>query len=168
MKAYWDLDSIISQLKNEVSPLCHGSTPYASHDKSALNIISPFTTRQLTKYTASSARAGIASFSVGINSFPYLADHAFQGMVVLPGSFYIEMALCVHRESLQATVGIVRNVAFLNPVILSDRDVMLTVGVQPLGEHTVQYTFQEINGDSAEPLASTPCARVEITSDQSR
>ena len=34
-----------------------------------------------------------AEFRIGVRSVPYLADHGFQDMVVLPGSFYIEMAL---------------------------------------------------------------------------
>jgi hypothetical protein len=36
-------------------------------------------------------------FRVGVRSIPYLSDHGFQDMVVLPGSFY-EMALCVEHE----------------------------------------------------------------------
>ncbi|HTF14475.1 MAG TPA: hypothetical protein VK643_07380, partial [Burkholderiales bacterium] len=39
-----------------------------------------------------------AEFRVGVGSVPYLADHGFQDMVVLPGSFYIEMALSMERE----------------------------------------------------------------------
>ena len=34
-----------------------------------------------------------AEFRISIRSLPFLADHAFQDVVVLPGSFYIEMAL---------------------------------------------------------------------------
>ncbi len=37
-------------------------------------------------------------FKVGLNSMPYLKDHGFQDMIVLPGSAYIEMALVVYYE----------------------------------------------------------------------
>ena len=37
-------------------------------------------------------REATAEFRIGVRSVPYLADHAFQDMVVLPGSFYLAMA----------------------------------------------------------------------------
>src|SRR5206468_7679535 len=60
-----------------------------------------------------------AEFRIGVRSVPYLADHGFQDMVVLPGSFYVEMALCVEHEISKRLPGIVRNVTFHRPVILS-------------------------------------------------
>src|SRR5437762_5939465 len=57
-----------------------------------------------------------AEFRIGVRSVPYLADHGFHDMVVLPGSFYIEMAVCVERELSGRAPGLVRNVIFHNPV----------------------------------------------------
>ena len=42
------------------------------------------------------------------------ADHGFQDMVVFPGSFYIDLALSVHRNS---------------PIILSNDDAQITIDV---------------------------------------
>ena len=71
-----------------------------------------------------------AEFRIGVRSIPYLADHGFQDMVVLPGSFYIEMALCVDRELSKCVPGLVRNVTFHNPIILSAEDTVIKVEVR--------------------------------------
>jgi len=61
--------------------------------------------------------------------------------VVLPGSFYIEMALCVDRELSKRVPGLVRNVAFHNPIILSAEDTVIKVEVRDHGDGRVEYTF---------------------------
>ena len=72
---------------------------------------------------------------ISLRSLPFLADHAFQDMVVLPGSFYIEIALSVHQELFKRAPGVVRNVTspFLNPVILSLEDTIIRVEVRNRG-----------------------------------
>ena len=69
-------------------------------------------------------------FRIGVRSVPYLADHGFQDMVVLPGSFYIEMALCLDRELSKRVPCLVRNVTFHNPIILSAEDTAIKVEVR--------------------------------------
>jgi len=68
-----------------------------------------------------------AEFRIGLRSLPFLADHAFQDVVVLPGSFYIEMALSVHQELSKRAPAVVRNVTFQNPVMLSPEDTIIRV-----------------------------------------
>src|SRR6266511_2943517 len=63
-----------------------------------------------------------AEFKVGVHSLPYLADHAFQDMIVLPGSLCLEMAFCVHGNLLKQVAGTLRKATFQNPVILSEGD----------------------------------------------
>lgn len=92
-------------------------------------------------------------FDVGIASFPYLADHGFQDLVVLPGSFFIDLALRIHIESLQASVGSIQRVEFKQPVILTERNVNLSVGVSWLNDRTVQYIFEETSKPAALPYA---------------
>ena len=70
-------------------------------------------------------------FAIGVRAAPYLADHAFQDMVVLPGSVYVEWALRTQRARR------VRNVQFRAPVILSADDALIEV--------TGSYTFHEAN-----------------------
>lgn len=127
-----------------------------------MKITSEFIKRSLVVYTATGSGNASASFTVGLGSFPYLADHGFQDMIVLPGTFFVEMALCAHLECLHASMGTVRNVEFLNPVILSDGDVTLTAQIQRLNDQTVQYTFHESNQGKDGPLSAPPCARLEI------
>ena len=74
---------------------------------------------------------------------PYLADHGFQDMVVLPGSFYIEMALQVHREIFKTTPTILRNLKFQNPVILSDEDSVIKVKATENDGRPIKYMFFE-------------------------
>ena len=75
----------------------------------------------LVTFSVDRPQEASGEFRVGIRSLPYLADHGFQDMVVLPGSFYIEMALRVEREVSRRVPSIVRNVIFHNPIILSTK-----------------------------------------------
>jgi FkbH-like protein/FkbM family methyltransferase len=102
--------------------------------------------------------------TVGIGSFPYLGDHALQDMVVLPGAFYIETALCLHVESLNAPLGSIRRVEYRNPVILSERDTTIAIGIKWLTDQTVQYTFHEVNGRGPVTSPILPCATLAIDS----
>ncbi len=54
--------------------------------------------KHLVSFSTDRPLEASAEFRIGVGSVPYLADHSFQAMVVLPGSFYIEMALCLDRE----------------------------------------------------------------------
>ena len=97
-------------------------------------------------------------FRAGVRSLPYLADHGFEDMVVLPGSFYIDMALRAHRDHFEHVSGPVRNVSFENPVILSTDDTVIRVDVLDSGDGPVEYTFYE---------AGHCVARLEIDRSQS-
>src|SRR5215475_5155989 len=110
-----------------------------------------------------------AEFRIGVRSVPYLADHGFQDMVVLPGSFYIEMALCVDRELSKGTSGLVRNVTFHSPIILSAEDTTIKVAVREHGDRRVEYMFYEadVEDGSAQPSAQQYAATLEIDRNQS-
>ena len=88
---------------------------------------------------------------IGLRSEPYLADHGFQNMVVLPGSFYVQAALWLDRELSKRVVGHLRSVSFQNPVILSTEDTVIKVEVKDHGEGRVEYAFYEegvVNGSA--------------------
>jgi len=118
---------------------------------------------QLTVSTNGPLEAA-AEFRIGVRSVPYLADHGFQEMVVLPGSFYIEMAVCVERELSGRVPGIVQNVIFRNPVILSADDTVIKVEVRDDGDGRVEYTFYEagVEDGRARPSARQVAAKLEI------
>jgi FkbH-like protein/FkbM family methyltransferase len=87
--------------------------------------------------------AASAEFRIGVRAAPYLADHGFHDMVVLPGSFYIDAALRMDRERSKGVAGVVRNVSFHNPIILSAADTVVRVDVRDHGDGRVEYTFYE-------------------------
>lgn len=104
-----------------------------------------------------------AEFRISLRSLPFLADHAFQDVVVLPGSFYIEMALSVHQELSESAPGVVRNVTFQNPVMLSPEDTIIRVEVRDRGATTAEYTFYEgAVGNGGASIRHQYAARLEI------
>ena len=104
--------------------------------------------------SASPAAGGVETVvAVGVRSFPYLADHGVHDMVVVPGAFFIDLALSIHRERFGAGPTSVHNVVFHHPVILSNDDSHLTVNVT---DHRafVEYSFVEqtvVESSSAVP-----------------
>ena len=80
-------------------------------------------------------------FRIGVNSFPYLADHGFHDMVVLPGAAYIQMSVLTHSEIYHRTPGVLKNVSFENPIILTEEDtvVEVKVGRDPDGSVTCRF-----------------------------
>ena len=83
---------------------------------------------------------------------------------MLPGSFYIEMARCVERELSERVPGLVRNVAFRNPIILSEEDTVIKVEVRDHGDGRVEYRFYEagVEDGSARPSARQHATTLEI------
>jgi FkbH-like protein/FkbM family methyltransferase len=78
---------------------------------------------------------------VGIRSLPYLADHGFHDMVVLPGSFFIEKALALHNNIFGVLPRRARNIRFSHPVILSEENTVITVWAEPSTEESWAYHF---------------------------
>jgi len=87
-------------------------------------------------------------------------------MIVLPGSFYIEAALAMERKLTRRTPGLVQNVAFRNPIILSvdEEDVVIKVDVRDCGNGLVEYTFHEagVEDGGAGTQARQYAAKLEI------
>ena len=103
-----------------------------------------------------------AEFRISLRSLPFLAHHAFQDMVVLPGSFYIEMALSVHQELSKRAPCTMRDLRFQNPVILAPEDTILRVEVRNHGA-AAEYTFYEAAaGDRSATILNQYAARLEI------
>jgi FkbH-like protein/FkbM family methyltransferase len=108
-----------------------------------------------------------AELRVGVQSAPYLADHGFQGMVVLPGSFYIEMARCLDRELSESVPAVVRNVTFHRPIILTADDTGIRVDVCDRGDGHVQYRFSEMGVEDDGSRPSTDQYAASLTVDRS-
>jgi FkbH-like protein/FkbM family methyltransferase len=113
-----------------------------------------FVMKPLVSFSTDRPLEAFAEFRVGVRSLPYLADHGFQDMIVLPGSFYIDMALRVERELSNRAPSLVRNATFHNPIILSTEDTVIKVEVRDHGDGRVEYTFYEAgveDGDARHP-----------------
>jgi len=125
--------------------------------------------KHLVTFSTDRPLEAAAEFRFGVRSVPYLADHGFQDMVVLPGSFYIEMALCVDRELSKRVPGLVRNVTFHNPIILSAEDTVIKVEVRDHGDGRIEFTFYEagVVDGSAQLNGRQYAARLEIDRNQS-
>jgi len=110
--------------------------------------------------------AGVsAEFKVGVRSLPYLADHGFHDLVVLPGSFYVELALCVHVDLLQQVAGLIRNVEFHHPVMLSNEDITIKVMAVARCAERIEYAFYEAGTKSSDGEGRRPaCASLKIES----
>jgi len=80
---------------------------------------------------------------IGLHSFPYLADHGFQDMIVLPGSCFIEMALRLDPTLSNSAPPVIKNVSFSNPVILVAEDTVLKVDVMERGSNCTEFIFYE-------------------------
>src|SRR3979490_48340 len=114
-------------------------------------------------------REASAEFRIGVRSVPYLADHGFQDMIVLPGSFYIEMALSMDRERSKRVPGLLRNVTFHNPIILSPEDTVLKVEVKDRGTGRIEFTFYEAGAEDGNTRLNGRlyAAKLEIDRNQS-
>ena len=84
-----------------------------------------------------------AAFNINVRSFPYLADHGFQDVLVLPGSVCIQMALLAHEKIFQHKATALRAIGFQNPVILSDKDIAIKVKAHHVAPDLVEYAFVE-------------------------
>ncbi len=105
-------------------------------------------------------------FRIAPGSLPYLADHGFHDMVVLPGSFHIELVRSVHRDLFHQAATSLRHITFERPVILAD-EVTLTIRAEPAEGSRISYALFEANiGDLRDsPDGQQPCARMEVDLD---
>lgn len=116
----------------------------------------------LITYTATGPGSGTAAFKVSLGLFPFLADHRLQDMVILPGSFLVDLAVRVHRECLHEEAGVIRHIEFLHPVLLSDGDFELGAAIGPMSDGAIEYTFYDTKVPAGETPAAPPCAKLVI------
>jgi FkbH-like protein/FkbM family methyltransferase len=86
-------------------------------------------------------------FAIGLGAAPYLADHAFQDLVVVPGALYVEWLL--RHEGARR----LRNISFRSPVILSGEDAVIEVAVAD-----GRYSFREAGAGIVAELEVEPGA----------
>ena len=104
------------------------------------------------------------SIEIGVRNFPFLADHGFQEMVVLPGSFYLQLALNAHKDYFHGMATGIARIEFRTPVVLSGESVNLSLEIIQLNEETIECNFRDASRIDSSVSASMPCATLEIRS----
>jgi FkbH-like protein/FkbM family methyltransferase len=94
------------------------------------------------------------SFVFSLNELPYFADHAFQGMIVLPGSAYIEMAIIIYEQVFNRLPKTIEKIKFENIILLSDADTK------------IDFTF-ELNSDEEMTISFVEASETENSANQS-
>jgi FkbH-like protein/FkbM family methyltransferase len=108
----------------------------------------------------------LIEFRIGLRSLPWLADHGFHGMAVLPGAFHIALVRKIHREYFHHDAVNLRHIEFEKPVLLADDDITLTVRVGKPFSGRVAYELFEAAGDEVRTSpAAQPCARMQVVLD---
>ncbi len=118
--------------------------------------------KPLITFVPDASLEACAEFTISLRTLPFLADHGFQDVVVLPGAFYIEMALAVDRELAKGAASAVRNVAFQNPVILSQENTIIRVEVRRNGPASSEYMFYDVAGGNGDTYSRQQVAQLEI------
>ena len=92
---------------------------------------------------------------------PYLADHAVQDAVLLPGAFYVATAVRLQREFFGSEAARIRNAVFHSPIVLSSEDTRLEVEARPREDGVTEYLFREGDESRAATLEVESIARPE-------
>ncbi len=82
-------------------------------------------------------------FVISLKEFPSLVDHAFQDMIVLPGSAYLEMALVIFESYYKELPNTIKNVNFENLILLSDEDTRITYEFVETSDNLLEIKFTE-------------------------
>ena len=108
-----------------------------------------------------------AEFRIGIGSMPWLADHRVQGIPILPGSLYVELARSIEHELCGRAPQLVRNLSFERPILLSSHDMAVRAAVREHADGHVEYLFDEghIPESAQATSAAGPAVRLEIMPD---
>lgn len=121
--------------------------------------MNPRVTRCRLAFTPPGAQPGTAVYRIGCESFPELADHGFQGAIVLPGAFYFELALDLQCDGLRAPAGPIDRAEFQRPLVLAGADISIAVEIARLDGQRIRYSFREAGAEFA---GAPPCATLEL------
>ncbi len=105
-------------------------------------------------------------FRAGLRSLPYLADHGFHDLVVMPGVFFIELARRIHSDLFETAALTLHRIEFDRPVILTQDAASFIVRVDRRENGRIGY--QLLEGPAADLLdgaSQKPCAQLEIATD---
>ena len=98
---------------------------------------------------------------------PWLADHRVQGLPILPGSLYVELARSIELALCGRAPQIARNLSFDRPIILSGQEITVRAAVREHADGHVDYLFDEgrIPQRTEATSVAGPAVRLEIMPD---
>ena len=100
-------------------------------------------------YDSFSPENGSGKITLGLDSFPFLEHHGFQDMIILPGSFYVEIAASIYKNKLNKVPGIITDINFNNLVSLSGKDsTSLYFNFTKDDSAVVNFRFREVEKDN--------------------
>ncbi len=98
-------------------------------------------------YSESSDVNVSGEIKIGLKSLPFLADHGFQDMIVLPGSFYIEMAADIYKDRFGLIPKLFTNIKFNSLIIISEEQSTIEFSCQKDFENNFSIKFGEKSAD---------------------
>ena len=110
-------------------------------------------------------RQNKGEFVLSLKTLPYLADHAFQGMIVLPGSAYIEMALLIYDHLYHKTPGVLKDVYFNNIVLLSEKQTKIAFEIKEKFNDELKLEFSEITDTVDTETDNSPITHLSVKSE---
>ena len=105
-------------------------------------------------------------FVISLRKLPYLADHAFQGMIVLPGSAYIEMALIIYNHFFSKTPCMIKDIYFDNIVLLSEKETKLGFEIKRDFNDELKIIFSDIT--ESEEGRNSPITQLSVKSGENQ
>ncbi|MFQ5794230.1 MAG: SDR family NAD(P)-dependent oxidoreductase [Candidatus Bipolaricaulia bacterium] len=89
---------------------------------------------------------------LGVDWFPYLADHRVQGAIVLPAAVYVEMALAAAEEAFGVGPHVLEKVVFKKALFLpEDGAPTVQLVVSPEMPGTASFQLFSLQADEAQP-----------------
>ena len=111
---------------------------------------------------------------LSLKRLPYLRDHAFQGMIILPGAAYIELALACYAQTeyLQkdsAQPLCLTDIEFHTVCLLAEEGtVSLQVDISPKGDDALQVVCHKMISSVASGVQQTRYSSLKIAPDATR
>lgn len=136
--------------------------PFFKPRRNSLLIFLPMAANTIT-FKRESPDSAVASITLSVSSIPYLADHSFNGMTVVPGTFFVSLARQLQSNYLHEPNGQVRFAEFSSPVILSESETDLQIVISDIDQKSVRYVFFDSVPDGRPSAADRPCACLEIS-----
>ncbi len=100
---------------------------------------------------------------IDLDQYYYLTDHVFQNVPVLPGTFYIDLALSEYYKMYSKYPGVMRNLKFLQPVILGKNQINIDLAVYSETSENNKFQFIENHPFVIKKPSDKPSAELEIS-----